>query len=290
MNKIILLIIIILFIVKAPALLRVFNAESKAELNAKSLAEELKAYDVIFFGEEHINQEIHDLQSDILPFLIEDGGQLIISYEMWERDVQKIMDAFLADEISEEAFLEQSRPWPNYEQYRPSLFFAKDNSLKVIAANVPRVYAARVSKEGFGFIESLPPEERQLLSNEYSAPDDGYKAFFIRAMSHFSAHKMPDEVMERYYQAQILKDATMAESIAKYIDESPKARVLHYNGDFHSKSYFGTVAKLKAIKPELKIAVITCVKRDERNDEDILKEFTTKEGSHLLIFDSQEER
>ena len=78
--------------------------------------------------------------------LLERDSSLVLALEMFERDVQDTLDAYLKGEIPEDEFLEQARPWPNYlEDYRPLIEFAKSKGIPVIAANIPRRAAAAVA-------------------------------------------------------------------------------------------------------------------------------------------------
>ncbi|UQT38864.1 ChaN family lipoprotein [Acidaminococcus intestini] len=52
--------------------------------------------------------------------------RLVLSLEMFEKDVQASLDAYLAGRMTEMEFLKVSRPWPNYERdYRHLVEFAK---------------------------------------------------------------------------------------------------------------------------------------------------------------------
>ena len=65
--------------------------------------------------------------------------------------------------------------------------------------------------------------------------------------------------MEAFYRAQCLKDDTMAESIADHHRRYPDRKIIHYQGDFHSRYRLGVVEKLQVLEPELKILVLTPV-------------------------------
>ena len=69
--------------------------------------------------------------------------------------------------------------------------------------------------------------------------------------------------MEAFYRAQCLKDDTMAESILDHHRRYPDRKIIHYQGDFHSRYRLGVVEKLQALAPELKILVITPVYVDD---------------------------
>ena len=72
-----------------------------------------------------------------------------VSLEMFERDVQGVVDGYLAGSIPESQFLQESRPWPRYAtDYRPLVEMAKSEGWTVVAANLPRRVASAVAKSG----------------------------------------------------------------------------------------------------------------------------------------------
>ena len=108
--------------------------------------EYLLGYNVIFFGEDHDSRAAHDGELTLLTELSGRDASLVLALEMFERDVQDTLNAYLDGTISEDNFLELSRPWPNYqEDYRPLVELAKNRGIPVIAANVPRRTAAGVA-------------------------------------------------------------------------------------------------------------------------------------------------
>jgi uncharacterized iron-regulated protein len=174
---------------------------------------------------------------------------------MFERDVQPLLDRYLRDEIPESEFLAGSRPWPNYRSdYRPLIEYAKQHDIPVLAANVPRRYARQVARKGMEALEALDEEERGYVASEALAASPAYRKRFVSVMP-----AMEDDRLDRMFKAQCLKDDTMAESIHEYLDAHPEIRrVVHMNGSFHSSFSLGTVHGLKARRPKLEIAVVTC--------------------------------
>src|SRR4030043_2041291 len=113
-------------------------------------------YNPIFIGEEHDSRIAHDAELTTLKGLAERDSSLVLALEMFERDVQESLNAYLKGKISEKKFLKQARPWPNYlEDYRPLILFAKSKGMPVIAANIPRRAAAAVS-----MANEISPEAR----------------------------------------------------------------------------------------------------------------------------------
>ena len=106
--------------------------------------------DVLFLGEQHDNSTCHDLQHWTTLALAK-RRTISLSLEQFESDVQENLDSYLAGDITEAAFLKESRPWSNYvEHYRPTVEWARSQGIPVIAANIPRTLAQKVSRGRWG--------------------------------------------------------------------------------------------------------------------------------------------
>lgn len=242
------------------------DAKSGAELSAQQLAQKLSKYDVVFFGEYHDQGEIHQAELELLQAIHKvKGEKLALSMEMFEADNQTKLDSFLAGTLGEEEFLATSRPWPNYKtDYAPLVNFAKKNNMPVVAANVPRFLAAHVAKNN-GSVAGIEEQYLQFLPKHTYAPEGAYKdKFYAQMTSPEAPMKMPPQRLAAVYAAQCLKDDKMAESIAAFSDAHKKMQVLHINGCFHSDAHLGTTQKLEALRPRLKVAVITPLERKQK--------------------------
>ncbi len=254
-------IIVILIIIMNLAILsaeeyRIVDSRTGKTLSLQQMANELKKYDLIFFGEDHDNATLHKLERELVP-LLDTKRELILSLEMFERDVQSDLDAYIEGWLTEDEFLAKSRPWSNYkDDYRPLIEYAKQKKLTVIAANIPRSIAGKMARTGPDFTDTLPEEDKKWLPNKISYPDDSYKKAFLETLENMHSPMMNNNP-DWLYQAQCLKDETMAESIVNASKMKPKARVLHFNGDFHSRYFSGTVSRVQEILPKKKIAVIS---------------------------------
>ena len=127
----------------------------------------LAKIDVVFVGEQHDDPVSHFVEREVLKDMYNIYGQATaLSMEMFSRDVQYIVDEYLAGLITDAHFQQSSSPWSNYvTDYKPQVDFAKENGLDVIAANAPRRYANRVTRLGR---QSLMDLSDQALS--YVAP------------------------------------------------------------------------------------------------------------------------
>jgi uncharacterized iron-regulated protein len=215
--------------------------------------------DVIFLGEEHDDPTGHALEAEIFERLAEKyqgKRKVILSLEMFERDVQIVIDEYLSGLISEQHFLSSSRPWPRYKtDYRPLVEYAKAHSLRVVAANAPRRYVNMVSRLGRDSLTKLSPEAKTWLAPlPYPDPSEAYSRKFNALMGGSpESLNSPNPIL--YSQA--LWDATMADSVRKALDATPGALVVHLNGGFHTESRLGTFEQLIGYRPKTKGIVVT---------------------------------
>src|SRR5262245_63222008 len=99
---------------------RVYDSNEKRYGDFESMLLELSRSDVVFVGEQHDDPATHRLERAILEGLARRRSNILVALEMFERDVQPSLDDYLAGRMSEEEFLNSSRPWPRYAiDYRP---------------------------------------------------------------------------------------------------------------------------------------------------------------------------
>jgi uncharacterized iron-regulated protein len=237
------------------------------QLSWDDAVRQLSLTDVVFLGEQHDDPATHRLERTLLEALHQASGKpLVLSLEMFERDVQPVLDAYLNGSISEADFLARSRPWPNYAtDYRPLVEYAKAHGLPVLASNVPRRIASAVAKQGLEALGTLPPEERRFAAAEVVAPRDRLWERFQEMMG--SHPGVGEAEIARMYVAQCLKDATMAETIAQRFEGAgPAPLVLHVNGAFHSDEGLGVPAQLRRRDPGLRQGIATVLPREAAMD------------------------
>jgi uncharacterized iron-regulated protein len=253
----------------APALAyvpqRVYDTARQHFSDFETMLADVAKADVVFVGEQHDDPNTHRLEAAILDGLRRRGVAVILSLEMFERDVQPALSAYLEGKTSEDEFLKTSRPWPRYAtDYRALVETAKAERWPVIASNVPRKYASEVAKAGRGALDAVPSPERTLAARDLVCPKDAY---FNRFAENMAKHPMPgseklseDErraQTERYYVSQCLKDETMAEAIAQGLGERGRGTVVHVTGSFHSDFGQGTAERARRRLEGRRIAIVS---------------------------------
>ena len=229
------------------------------------MAADVAGADAVFVGEQHNDPNTHLLERALLEALARRRPDIAVSLEMFERDTQAGLDAYLTGTLDEAAFLKDSRPWPRYQtDYRPLVELAREKRWPVIAANVPRPLASGVAKTGLSSLEALAAEQKPWIASDIQCPKDAYFDRFSETMGGHPAGDGPDAVakqtamVERYYYSQCLKDEVMGDSVARIAKgpgEGPL--VVHYNGAFHSDFALGAAERAARRMPGSRVAVIS---------------------------------
>lgn len=241
------------------------------EISVDKVAQLAQKYDIVFFDEYHDQRAIHEAELDFFRAMHRANPDMILSLEMFERDVQPVMDNYLAGKITEDEFAANSRPWPNYaEAYRPLVEFAKSEDIYVLAGNIPRRIANQYAKAGD--FSTIAGEDKQYMPQKHLVEYGKYYEKFKAYMSGGDENthmKMTPERIEKFYKAQCLKDDTMAESLYEYSKAHPGTKILHMQGDFHGGDHLGVVEKVHKLNHDLKLLVITPV---EAKDYEMVKD------------------
>lgn len=231
-----------------------YNSQGK-KVSYEKMLKSLMEKEVILFGEFHNNPIAHWLQLE----LTKDLGAikpLVMGAEMFEQDNQQALDLFLAGKINARGLDSMARLWQNYStDYAPLVRYAKENKLNFAATNVPRRYAAMVSRGGFEVLDTLTVSERSWLAPlpiPYDSTLPGYKNML---------EMMPGHGAANFPKAQALKDATMAYFILKYF--APGKTFIHFNGAYHSDNYEGIGWYLQQYRPATKVGTISTVSQKD---------------------------
>lgn len=260
------------------SVMRAYDTKAARWVRFEDVVAAAQKADMVFLGEQHDDPVTHSLELAMLAALGERRPRVVLSLEMFERDVQPLLDQYLAGTVSEGEFLAGSRPWDRYEtDYRPLVELARVRGWPVVAANIPRRIASGVSRRGLAHLDTLGSLERAFAAREHSCPRDVYFDLFAESMGSHGGGAQPAAsnaagstsaadaamaraIIERYYEAQCVKDEAMGEAVANaLLRDARRSVVLHVDGSFHSDYGFGTVERARRRTPDAKIVVLSAV-------------------------------
>lgn len=224
----------------------VVDTTERKTLDREELWEALSQARVIYVGETHNHPEHHRIQLEVLRALHRKNPRIAIAFEMFPRPCQRALDRYVKGKTDVETFLRESRyaqVWGyDFEFYRPLLDFAREHGLDAIALNVPQEIARKVSKEG---LVSLTESERAEVASEIDLDDEKHRRRVLHELQ--ATHPIHDEAqLERYYEGMVLWDETMAESVARYLEErdSDDVQVVVLAGRGHVEDRNGVPARV----------------------------------------------
>jgi uncharacterized iron-regulated protein len=187
---------------------------------------------IIYVGETHDQFSHHVMELEIIKNLHRRGRNIAIGMEMFQRPFQKALDDYIEGKIDERQFLKASeyfKRWGfDYNLYRPILLFARSEKIPVVALNMRQEIVDKVFLTG---LDSLSEEEKESLPSQMDFSDDAYKE---RLKKIFREHEdFKTKNFDFFYQAQIVWDETMAESVDRFLKAHPNDQVLVLAGSGH---------------------------------------------------------
>lgn len=250
---------------QTPPLVRLIDArdgQTRTPLCWSAALDALAESEFVFLGETHNDETTHRVELAVYRELVKRrSGKVVLALEMFERDVQPVLDAYLAGKIDEPTFWMKARVWGNYRSgYRPLIEFAKKHKLPVVASNFPRPLLRTIAQEREAGWKKLKESSPHLVPQQVLAQSAAYWRRVDNAVrGHLEMMRLPTDPEARRFSTQSLWDNTMAESCVLAAKEHPGWLVLHINGGFHSAYHDGTVRQLKLRLPKAEIRTVALV-------------------------------
>ncbi len=169
--------------------------------------------------------------------------------------------------------------WPDAgEQYKQLITIARRAGVPILPANAQRVDAARArvegeaamrAGEGFGVDYELPTaEEREALADYEKAFEDVFAELSKLEGSAKAPSTQPGRAVSDFYTAQLVWDATMADSIATAYGQHGSP-IVHVVGGFHSEFEGGLTTLLERRGLDVLTISILPVEAERLRTEDV---------------------
>ncbi len=266
--------LIFLLVSLSAAAQRITSPINQSSYPRQDILAKLAQASVVYLGETHDRPKDHQAQLDIVRSLyrlryssgaITNGsagakisitsdppmsyGQatpIAIALEMFQRPYQAVLNRYLAGELTETQLQAQSQynqRWGfSWEYYAPILRFAKEKHLPLLAINTPTEVSQKVSRTG---LQSLTPAEQQFIPplEDVDISNSAYRQLMLRIYQDF--HSGKDLAgFEKFFQAQVLWDETMAEAIANFLRSHRGSQVIVLAGQGHIRYGYGIPSRV----------------------------------------------
>lgn len=218
--------------VEQPAQTHSGNALALATASSPSVEQVLQSLSgerLIYVGETHTRYADHMLQLSALRALPAD--QVALGVEWFQARFQPALDAYLDGSIDEAEMLRRTEYFDrwgfDYRLYRPIIQYARANRIPIVALNASRELVNAIRESGF---KGLSEEMKAELPDGYDFNDKRYEQLLQKV---FAQHNRDDQGFERFRDIQLTWDETMAQNIARYLQQHPDKRMLVLAGRGH---------------------------------------------------------
>jgi len=236
----------------------VVELATRRPLSFETFVQAVAQAEVVAVGEEHYHPDIQAFELRLLQALVQHRRQHVaLGMEFLERDMQSAVDAYLSGNSEAATLQSQIKATPDFIQfYFPFVQYARQAGVPLLALNVPRSLARRVTKEGLQAVaESLPPLERAYMAATFLPITSQYRTYFLQAVA--AAHPLAEEHRDRFVESAHLKDDTMAESLAVFLERDADVTILAIAGRFHFDYGLAIPALLRQRRPHVTMQRVT---------------------------------
>jgi uncharacterized iron-regulated protein len=219
----------------------------------EEILDDLMLAKVIYLGERHTLVRHHDIQEQIIRGLAARGVELAIGLEMLPAVVQAAADEYNSgylgfDDLAQEVAWEGL--WNNYEQYRGAIEAGREAGAPILALNAESDLVTEVARKGFA---GLDPGQAARLPAQINTDQPDYQRELSRVMM-VMAHVTGDtDMLTRMFEAQVTRDETMAEGIARFLKSPPGEgrTVVVLCGSGHVSYGYGIPSRVRARIPDI---------------------------------------
>jgi uncharacterized iron-regulated protein len=270
-------------VARAAAPLVAFRNADGANLAFEATMTHLASADAICIGERHDDPGDHFAQLRVIQALFERravrGFELGIGLEMVREPFQPVLtrylDGGLSDAALEEGLHFQSEWGYDMAYYQPAFREASVEYGSLLAFGVPRDLTRDVAQKG---LSGINPNQRRILPHlDLNVP--GHRAVFDSLMIHHPGTAQR-EVLDRFYEAQVVWDESMADRAAAWLSQRyPGRKLVILAGAAHCHPS----AIPARIKRRAAFTVVSVLPRAKDEPSDPSRNLLAKEYDYLLL-------
>lgn len=245
--------------------------------NIQEMIKKLEPYQIIFIGDHHTEDDLHQNVADLITELSKNGVKVHLANEWFYPGDTDILDAFSSMDINETLFLEKIQ-WEKrlrfygYNSFKPMYEAVQHNKGRLHGINLSKIKRKKISDQN---LTSMSQEEREFnasLDLNISAHQDMVQPY----LSHCHAPKPKEtlkECTQRMYRVQVAWDSKMAlESYKLSLKLKKNEKLLIFAGAMHIENALGIPLRFARLS-NLPTTTITPVKEKTKSIEHGISDF-----------------
>lgn len=258
-----------------------YSLQSAQCLNKTQMLKQLEPYSVIFIGDHHSEDALHQNIASLITALAQSKITVKLANEWFYPEDDKILDAFSNGSIGEEEFLKQIEwkkrlKYYNYSSFKPIYEAVKSSNGQLYGINLSKQARKKISDQNLSAMD----QNERVLNDGLDLNVTSHRNFIMPFFSHCHAPK-PNESLEecrrRMYRVQVAWDTKMAlESykLSKQLNKNEKLIVLA--GSIHIENKLGIPLRFARLGNVPTLSIIPVTKET--------KEVTNGVGDYLLFY------
>lgn len=204
------------------------NPQTRRTMPNEDVINRAAAAQVVLMGETHVMKDHHRWHLQTVAQIYLKNPDMVLGLEAFPRRVQGALDRWVAGELTEQEFLDQSE-WQTVWRYDPDLYmplfqFARMNAIPMVALNVDRQIISQISELGWDaaqksisvdFTKGKAPDAGyiEILKNVFGQHDNGRK----KSAEPLSTENNSD--FARFVDVQVTWDRAFAHAIANTLSQ-----------------------------------------------------------------------
>ena len=193
---------------------KIWDLNNRHFITEEVLVSEIAKSDWVLLGENHENEEHHDIEQNLIE-AISDAGRLgNVALEMANQDQQKLLDEQLNNPNVTEVDLNWSRGWP-WDWYGELVKTALEKAQRVIATDLTR-----------------DQQMQAYMDSEIELPTGPYREFMDAILYESHCGKLPKSQLSNMLRVQIARDKAMHSAL---INNSTNKLDVFIAGTMHTR-------------------------------------------------------
>ncbi len=223
-------------------------AKTALEATPEALAGALSTRRNALLGEVHDNSVQHALRAAALRRLVEAGARPAIAFEQFDRDRQADIDRLRREQPGDvDALIALGAPNWVWKNYRPFLQLAVDFGLPIVAANLSRADAVKITTQGWGALFGAAAQSDLGLDRLPTA----FVAAHEDAVGRGHCDLLPPDSLPAMARAQMARDIVLAQSLRPHLARG----VVLLTGNGHVRKDIGVPFWLNADERQDVVAI-----------------------------------
>lgn len=227
-------------------------------LSYDDMLSDCAAADVVYIGELHTMKRHHEMQLRIIKSIASKGRRVVLALEQMESCYRHEADRYSSGEIDFDTLAKNTdwaNRWSNYADYREIVEAVRDSGGVLLPLNARAETVRAVARSG---IAGLTQQEQTELPQDMELNNVMYKKLLHAKLQ---VHAFLDsEKLQSVYEAQVVRDETMAHTLARYItgerDAGVGRTIVVLGGSMHFSYGLGVPSRLKRRIPAVRDRIV----------------------------------